>query len=63
MEKNRNLLVDLKPEFANALSTCITFSCKINLWYNFQKRKEEELSRSSSFDKSNKSVSVNNSHV
>ena len=31
--------------------------------FNHKKKKEEELSRSSSFEKSNKSLSVNNSHV
>ena len=29
LEKNRNLLVEMKPEFADALSKCQYFSCKI----------------------------------
>ena len=31
LEKNRNLLVDMKPEFADALSKCLNFSCKHNI--------------------------------
>ncbi len=28
LEENRHLLVDMKPEFASALESCQTFSCK-----------------------------------
>ena len=28
LEKSKNLLVDMKPEFADALKNCISFSCK-----------------------------------
>jgi hypothetical protein len=31
LEKSQNLLVEMRPEFANALKKSISFSCKINI--------------------------------
>jgi hypothetical protein len=31
LEKSQNLLVEMRPEFANALRNSISFSCKLNI--------------------------------
>lgn len=35
LEKNQDLLVDLRPEFADALKTAVAFSCKFLISLNF----------------------------
>ena len=42
LEKSRDLVVEMRPEFADALNKCLNFSSKLLLHNGFSQLKEEK---------------------